>query len=201
MQQISEKISEKLHIQPRKLTVHRFIKPVYGCKKCEAVKQASMPAHPLARCSVTLESLAYLACSIYVEGLPLYRIEKSLKNDNIELGRDKMSRWMIQISEKLLPVKKLLHEILLKSPAISMDETSFQVLKEKDRRADQKSYVLVQAREGPPGKKITVFHYEKSRAKATIEKYLEGFSGSFLTDGLGVYQTYTEVASFPRTPV
>ena len=191
MQQVSEKISEKLHIKPRRLSVHRFIKPVYGCKKCETVKQAKMPAHRLSRPSVTLESLAYLAYSKYAEGLPLYRIEKSLKADNVELGRDKMSRWMIQIAGKLFPIKDLLHQKLLESSMVAMDETSFQVLKEKDRPADRKSYVLVQTREGPPGQKITVFHYEKSRAKATIEKYLDGFSGSFLTDGLGVYQTFS----------
>lgn len=74
-------------------------------------------------------------------------------------------------------------------------QPSLQVLKEKERRADKKSFVLVQAREGPFGRKITVFHYEKSRSSDCIAKYLDGFQGSLMTDGLKVYQTYCEKRS------
>ena len=62
-----------------------------------------------------------------------------------------MSRWMVNLGGQLEKLKHLLHRQLLASDSIAMDETYIQVLKEKDRRPDQKSFLLVQAREGPPG--------------------------------------------------
>ena len=189
MKSSHEKTSEKLHIKPAEFLVKRFITPVYSCKKCDQMKQAKMPAHPLPKCSVTLETLAYLAVDKYIDGMPLHRLEKKFLRGGVELGRDKMSRWLIKLSEKIEPIKDLVHAELLNGGVLGMDETSLQVLKEKGRRADQKSYMLVQAREGPPGRSIVLFHYEKSRAALVLDQYLNGFSGSLVTDGLSSYQT------------
>lgn len=189
---IKENFSEKLHVIPAKFVVKKFITPVYSCKKCEEIKQATLPYHPIPKCGVTLETLAYIAMVKYVDGLPLYRLEKIFDRSKVDIKRDRMSRWIISLSEKLAPIKARMQSDLLKSKSIAMDETTLQVLKEKGRRADQKSFMIVQAREGPPGKKITVFHYEKSRSKETIAQYLDGFSGSLVTDGLATYQSYCQ---------
>ncbi len=187
MAKTHEKSSEKLHVKPAEFLVKRFITPIYACKSCEQVKQARMPSHPIPKCSVTVESLAYIATAKYVDGLPLHRLEKIFNRAKVDLGRDKMSRWMIQLSEKLAPLKELLHKELLAGDLIAMDETTIQVLKEKGRRPDQKSYMIAQAKEGPPGRSITLFHYEKSRSAETIGRYLTDYKGSLVTDGLGVY--------------
>jgi transposase len=120
----------------------------------------------------------------------LHRLEKIFQREAVDIKRDRMSRWLIAISEKLTPLKALLHKDLLANGFMAMDETTIQVLKEKDRRPDQKSFMLVQACEGPPGKNITLFHYEKSRSAETVGSYLHGFNGSLITDGLGVYMSY-----------
>lgn len=186
-----EKFSEKLNVKPAQYSVKRFITPVYACKGCSEVKQAKLPAHPIPKCGVTIDTLAYIAVSKYLDSLPLYRLEKIFAREGVEISRDKMSRWIVQIGKILCPLKDLLHKKLLDGAYVAMDETSMQVLKEKGRRPDQKGHMFVQAREGPPGKKITIFHYESSRSMPVVSSYLEGFNGSLLTDGLASYQSFS----------
>jgi transposase len=188
-----DKTSEKLHIKPAEFIVKKFIMPVYACKGCEQVKQAKMPAHPIPKCSVTIETLAYIAVAKYMDGLPLHRLEKIFAREGVELTRDKMARWLVILGERLLPLKVLLHKDLIAGGLLAMDETTIQVLKEKGRRPDQKSYLLAQAREGPPGNSITLFHYEKSRATDIVSQHLAGFEGSLITDGLAVYVSHTSL--------
>jgi transposase len=97
---------------------------------------------------------------------------------------------MIKVSELLTPLTNLLHEKLLEGPFIQMDETTVQVLKEKDRNPTTKSYMWVQTRDGPE-EKIVLFHYDPSRSAKVAKDLLAGFKGKFLTDG---YEAYSAVA-------
>ena len=190
MSEFKKDISEKLHIKPAELLVKRFIRPAYKCNKCDELRQSKMPAHPIPKAGITVETLAHIAISKYLGGLPLYRQEKIFERSGIQLGRDKMSKWMIRLGEKLDPLKNLLHQELIEDGFLGMDETHFQVLKEENRRPDAKSYMIIQAREGPPGKNISVFHYETSRSKEVVARHLNGFEGSVVTDGLMTYLSY-----------
>ena len=190
MSEFKKNISEKLHIKPAELLVKRFIRPAYNRNKCDESRQTKMPAHPIPKAGITVETLAHIAISKYLDGLPLYRQEKIFERSGIQLGRDKMPKWMIRLGERLDPLKNLLHQELIKDGFLGMDETHFQVLKEENRRPDAKSYMIIQAREGPPGRNISVFHYETSRSKEVVARHLKGFEGSVVTDGLMTYLSY-----------
>ena len=189
MKKISEKFSEKLHVQPAIFIVKKFITPAFCCNACEGIKQAKMPFHPIPKCQVSQETLAYVAVSKFADGLPLNRVENIFARNDIDIKRDRLSGWLIKYSEVLKPVAKEMHERILAEKVFGIDETTFQVLKEKGRHAHQKSYMLVQAREGPPGKHLIVFHYEKSRSSGVIGEHLKDFSGHIISDGLGVYDS------------
>ena len=189
MVKVTEKSSEKLHVKPAVFIVKKFITPVYGCKKCEEVKQARMPFHPIPKCQVSFESLAHIAVCKFADGLPLKRIEGIFAREGIDIKRDRMSRWMIQFSKVLKPIYEALQRRLLSGPCFGIDETTFQTLKEAGRQAHQKSFFIVQAREGPPGQNITLFHYRKSRSKETIAPLIGDFKGQIISDGLGVYDS------------
>ena len=148
-----------------------------------------MPPHPIPKSGVTPESLAHIATMKIIDGLPLYRIEQIFKRHELDLNRDRMSRWLINIGELLKPIKDLMHQDILNGDMFGIDETSMQVLAETDRRPDQKSFMIVQAREGPLGKSIVLYHYEKSRSARAIEPYIQGFTGAMVSDGLSVYQS------------
>lgn len=188
---VSEQISEKLHVVPAQFMVRRYHRPVYSCPTCETMKAATMPPHPIAKCGVTTETLAGIAVGKYMDGLPLYRQEQIFAREGIEIGRDKMSRWMVQLGERLQPLVGLLHRELMVGGELCMDETSIQVLKEEGRSPTSQSFMLVQARGDPVcGRSIVLFHYSPSRSRESIGRLLEGFSGILLTDGLGVYDGF-----------
>ena len=91
--------------------------------------------------------LSYIVTGKYVDGSPLYRFESVMKRHGIDLGRSTMGRWMIEVGEKLKTLKELLREeLLFSSSYIHCDETVVQVLKEKDKPPESKSYMWVQAR-------------------------------------------------------
>jgi len=103
LKEVSKEISEKLHWIPAQCEVLKYIRPVYSCKKCETMKVMPMPPHPIPGCSASLETIANIAVSKYMDSLPLYRQEKMLLRQKVEVGRDKMVRWMIKIGVKLEP--------------------------------------------------------------------------------------------------
>lgn len=69
---------------------------------------------------------------------------------------------------------------------ISCDETSVQVLKEKGRAAETKSWMIVRAT--PCEKeKIVLFDYQTSRSGPEIKKLFADYEGRLLCDGLDIY--------------
>lgn len=191
---IGEEVSEKLDIVPAKIKVIKTIRKKYACSKCEeSLKVAPLPVELLPKTIATPGLIAWIATSKYVDGLPLYRIENVSERHGIELKRNTMSRWMITVADKLQPLKKILEEELLSSNYIHCDETTVQVLKEKDKKATTKSYMWVMGRAGP--KPIVLYNYSPSRSGEVPKMLFENFSGYLQTDG---YSGYTQFKSSER---
>ena len=82
---------------------------------------------------------------------------------------------------------------ILDRDVIHVDETSVQVLKEKDRSPQSKSYMWVY-RTGNDGKaQIVLFDYEPSRSGDNAVRYLQGFKGYVHSDGYSGYNKLTDV--------
>ena len=192
LKKIADKVSEKLRIIPARAEVIRYIRPVYSCSKCECIKAAPMPTHPIPKSFVSSETLTHILISKYADGLPLYRQETSLKRLGIDISRDCMSRWMIQLSDLFSKLTDLMNIDLNAGNMAQIDETYLQVLKEKNRSPVTKSFLIIKAREGPPGKNIVIFKYNPGRTTEVIQQLMNGFKGRLLSDGLGVYQTLSK---------
>ena len=192
---VSEQTTEKLHVKPAQHVVRRYHRPVYSCPKCETMKAATMPPHPIPKCGVTTETLAGIAVGKYMDALPLYRQEQIFLRAGIDLGRDKMSRWMVQLGERLQPLVDRLHRQIISGDQMCMDETSMQVLKEENRLPTAKGFMLVQARGDPGGRSIVLFQYSPSRSRESIGQLVGDFQGILLTDGLGVYDCFGGLGS------
>jgi transposase len=191
LKEIGEELSEQLNIIPAIIQVIRHHRKKYCCQNCDGVfKTASMPAQPIPKSMAAPGLLAYVATAKYADHLPLYRQESIFSRSGINLARNTLANWMIKVSELLVPLTNLMHEKLLEGPFIQMDETTVQVLKEKDRKPTTKSYMWVQTRDGPDDK-IVLFHYDPSRSAGVAKDLLGGFKGKILTDG---YEAYGAVA-------
>lgn len=193
---IGEEVSEKLEIIPAKVRVIRTIRKKYACPSCELMTEASAPLEMIPKSNASSSVLAYIATAKYVDALPLYRQEAIFKRVGLDLSRQTMARWMIQVGEKMTPLITLLREELLKSSYIHMDETVVQVLKEDGKKAETNSYMWVQARSGP--KPIVLFHYAKNRSGNHAHELLEDYTGALQVDGYDGYASAIEKNSMTR---
>jgi transposase len=161
-----------------KIIVHNRQK--YACASCQScVKVAEMPPQTIKKSLATPGTLAHVAVFKFEDALPLYRQEKIFERLGIDIRRATMARWLIVCGTL---VKRLVERFCLEilvGPAINIDETRIQVLKEKGRKSWDKSYMWVMARGSPRGgPRAVVFNYYISRSQIVVEELLRGYSGS-----------------------
>ena len=192
MKQIGEVVSEQLDIIPAVVQVLRHIRKKYACSCCKkGVRTAKMPKQMIQGGLPSPNLLAHVAVCKYADGLPLYRQEGILKRAGMDLDRGSMASWMIKLGQSLQPMINLMRDDLLDSRLLHVDETTVQVLKEKGRKAKDKSYIWVQAsgNNDPP---IVLFDYDPSGSARVAKNLLADYTGTLMTDG---YQVYDLVAN------
>ena len=191
MVRMKEVSSLQYDVTPARFSVIENIRFVYACScKCGAkVKTTPVPPAVLPRHQVTPSLLAMIGIQKFEDGLPLTRQAKIFKKRfGVPFTDTTLSNWMIKASTlRLTPLIERLKSYMLQSDYIQADETTLQVLKEKDKRAQQKSYIWLRiSQEGYP---IVLMHYSANRAGATAESLFKGFSGYLQTDGYPGYNT------------
>jgi hypothetical protein len=106
-----------------------------------------------------------------------------------------MANWIIAASELWLNlIYERMRQLLLTRDILCADETTLQVLHEKDRPSTSKSYMWLfrSGRDGPP---IVLFDYQTTRAAKHPFKFLKGFSGYLCTDGYAAYYSLPGVSN------
>jgi len=112
----------------------------------------------IAHSSVIADAIA----NKFIDGLPFYRQAKRYQSEGVDLSRQTMSGWTVQLATPLTPLMKLLKQCLYKGPVLHLDETRFQVLGETNRENTQKSYMYVY-KGGPPDKPVVWYNYEDNK--------------------------------------
>lgn len=197
LKKIGEEVSEKLEIIPAKVFVQKTIRYVYACPCCdEGMKTAPAPKALLPKTMASPSLVAYMIIAKFMDGLPLYRQEKIFARIGVELTRQSMARWLIEVSQKLMPLYNLLQEDLLSRHYINMDETTVQVLKENGKKATSKSYMWVRYASGV--NPIVIYDYYPTRSGQVPIELLEGFSGYLQVDGYDGYSMACEKNKLTR---
>jgi len=193
LSRIGEETLEQLQVEPAKFKVIRHIRPKYACRGCEGVesddqtvKIAPPPVQVIPKSMATISLLVYIITSKFIESLPLYRQEKRFRRHGIDLTRATMSNWLIKVAALSRPLLPLMKQEIRSGPLINADESSFQVMKEPNRKNTSKSYIWV-FRGGLADKPVVMFHYEPSRSGQVAHDFLDGYQGYVQTDG---YQGY-----------
>ena len=191
MKYIGEERSEKLEIIPAKIfvkvTVRKKYAPVTGDG---SIKTAIAPKELLPKSMASASLVAYIITSKYVDALPLYRQEKIYERISAELKRQTMARWLIKVSDQLVPLYNLLQEICLEKNYLKMDETRVQVLKEDGKKATSKSYMWVRYSGGE--NPIVLYDYAPTRSGSVPCELLGGFKGILQVDGYDGYSKVVE---------
>jgi transposase len=200
---IKWEITEKLDIKPPEIKVIQTRRAVYGCPDsycimCEEandspVKTAPAPPQLLEKTILTPGLAAFILTSKYCDHLPYYRLESIFNRYGIDISRQTMCRWTIELYRKLGIFIELFWKELLSGPLIGIDETTLQVIMEPGRSAQTKSYLFV-FRGGNPRAPTILFIYRETRSVKFLLEYLKDYKGYIQTDG---YTGYDALDDFP----
>ena len=192
---IGEDVSERLCIVPAKVVVHREIKKKYVCRNCEGttddstgVQTAEGIKHLIAGSIADESLLAWIINEKFEYALPFYRQSKRLNAIGADISRSTLSTLAIKCADKCRPLYELLKDNIKNGSVINADETRVQVLKEKGRKAQDKSWMWVFLG-GEIGKKSVLFQYEKGRSHNIPYDFLREYSGWLQTDDYEAYHT------------
>lgn len=182
------KVKEELDIVPAKIRVLEYMqeKAVFDTEDGQKMVTAPLPKHPLPGSLGSVSLIAHVITSKYVDGLPLYRIEKMLSRYDGDISRATLANYVMKSALVLQPLINLLREKQNEGHIVAMDETRIQVLKEPGKSATSDKHMWVSLG-GPPGLQSVLFHYDPSRSGDVPLNLLEGFKGYLQTDGYAGY--------------
>lgn len=184
---LGQKITEQLDIVPAQVRVIRHSRQTYQCPHCDdALTTTPLPPQPIPKSNATPGTLTYLIIAKYLEGMPLYRLERQLSRYGMSVPRATLASWMIHCGQLVQPLINLMREQLLSYDIIAMDESRYQVLKEVGKTPQSQSYIWVQ-RGGPPDTPVILYDYDPSRSQQVPLRLLEGFKGYLQTDAYEGY--------------
>jgi transposase len=140
----------------------------------------------------------------FVDALPFYRQEKIYAREGVDLSRQTMSGWVIQLNEKLSPLMQLMKRQLYGGKVLHIDETRLQVLNEPGKENTQLSYIWVYVG-GPPDKPVVWHQYADNRGghvpmdflypeKESDDAIDPDWSVTIMTDG---YSGYNALSAMP----
>ena len=138
MHRMGETVTEQLHIEV-KAKVLQNVRLKYACRHCDRtgintpIVIAPMPAQSLPGSIITASTLAFALVHKYVDGTPLYRLAQTFERAGVPVSRGALGHWVIGSCEKHLSrIYDALKLRLRSQPLIHGDETTVQVLKEKN---------------------------------------------------------------------
>ena len=196
-------VRRELDFKPASFRVIEYYSKNYRCPKCTSdvttpriVQGKDGKAHML-HGMASASTVAWIMYQKYVNAMPLYRIEKDFKQYGVDITRATLANWVIQNTNLFLtPLFDYLHKLLLQRVFVMADETTYQVLKEDGRRAENQSYMWL-FRTGEDGDApIILYQYSPTRAGETATEFLEDYSGHIMCDG---YSGYNKLKKATRT--
>lgn len=200
-----EFVRTEVEYQPAKLIVKQVIRQVAKCTKCgteesenpnDHFQKAAIPSKPLSHTIATPSLIAHILYQKFVQGVPLYRMERDLFQMGLILQRSTMARWVIRCSEEWFEMLYWrIHKKLTACNVLHMDETRIQCNKEPNRKASSQSWMWVIQSAACESFKGTFFYYDTSRAGEIPKELLKDFTGYLTTDA---YSGYEKVENIKR---
>ena len=199
MTEIGKEVVKTLEIVPAQYIVREDIYYTYACKSCGENADAGCEA-PVVKAPrekniipgsfATPEAIAHIMTQKFVMGSPLYRQEREMNRQGIQLSRQTMSNWILKAAEDYLtPVYEQLHKELLKRNVLHADETTLQVLHEPGKAPQSNSYMWLYRTSGDTEKSIVLYEYQPGRGGKHPKEFLDGFRGYLHTDGYAGYHS------------
>jgi len=158
----------------------------FGASGAPTVIAAPGPAKVVPGSDFTNRTIAFFLTAKYADAIPFYRMEKMLARSGLLVSRAGFCNLAMSVGRAIAPLIDLMNVDLASSPALLMDETTVQVLKEGLGPPGRKSYVWV-VRGYTLGKPIVRFAYHSNRSGSFADTLLGDFRGYLQTDGYSGY--------------
>jgi transposase len=195
MHRMGETVTEQLHIEV-KAKVLQNARFKYACRHCDRtgintpVMIAPMPRQPLPGSIATASTLAFALVHKYVDGTPLYRLALTFGRAGVPVSRGALGHWVIGASERHLSrIYDALKLRLGSQPVVHGDETTVQVLKEKDRDATSTSYMWAYRSGEDSDEPIVLLDYQPGRGQIYPQAFLSEYRGIVMSDGYAAWRT------------
>ncbi|WP_208247807.1 IS66 family transposase (plasmid) [Rhizobium sp. T1470] len=195
MHRMGEAVTEQLHIEV-KAKVLQNVRLKYACRHCDRtgintpVVLAPMPAQPLPGSIATASTLAFALVHKYVDGTPLYRLAQAFERAGVPVSRGALGHWVIGSSERHLSrIYDALKSRLRSQAIIHGDETTVQVLKEKDREATSTSFMWAYRSGEDSDEPIVLLDYQPGRGQIYPQAFLGDYHGILMSDGYSAWRT------------
>jgi len=195
MHAIGEETSERLDVVPAQYRVIVTHRPKLACRACEKIVQESAPEHLIKAGLPTEAMVASVLVAKYGWHLPLYRQEKMLGLQGIEIDRSTLAFWVGYAACELAPLYERLKENLLSSARLAVDETPLPVL-DPGRGRTKTGYFWSMARDDRPfggkGPPAVVYTYATGRGGVHLHTLLKDYRGIVQCDGYAPYKKLPE---------
>lgn len=191
MRAIGEDVTERGHMVPAKIVVHRYVRKKYACPDGHAVRTAQAPEALIDRCKYEPSVYAHVATSKYCDHLPLHRLSGIFKRHGVHLPKQTMWDMVVKVDELVAqPVLKQMRKELLESPILHADETPVRVRNEGGKGSTQ-GFVWDWRAPGGDEPDKTLVKFTLSRSRHGPKKMLGKWGGTLIIDG---YTGYDEVS-------
>ncbi len=196
MQVMGEDRSSRLDVIPATYQVIVTRRPKYACRTCQdGVVQAAAPARLIAGGLPTERLVAQVLVAKYADHCPLYRQSQILARQGIAIDRSTLAFWVGYAAAEIRPLWRLMHEELLRSTKLFVDETTAPVL-DPGRGRTKTGYFWVLARDDRPWQgpapPAVVYSYAPGRGAEHALALLKGFTGVLQTDAYAAYRSLAD---------
>jgi transposase len=182
---VSAEHSEQLDYEPATLFVVEHVRRTYACQHCEGqVITAGKPAQPIPKGLPGPGLLAHVITEKYADHLPLYRQERRLARQGVELSRSTLCDWMAGAAKVLDPLYNLMKSLILSCGTIHTDDTPVKV-RDSERKIKAQGRLWVYY--GDSRHPYNLFDFTMSRKRDGPSRFLEGFRGSLQADAFSGY--------------
>ncbi|WP_406706888.1 IS66 family transposase, partial [Sodalis sp.] len=192
---LGETVTEQLDIINNAFKVIETVRPKRACRKCDAIVQAPLPAKLIERSYAGPGLLARIVVGKYVEHIPLYRQCDIYARHGMELSRNSMDRWVLELADKLSPLAEALSRYVLEAGKVHADDTPVKVLAPgagKTRTGRLWVYVRDDRNSGSSMPPAVWFAYSADRKGVHPQRHLSEYRGVLQADAYGGYDALYE---------
>ena len=200
MGEIGVTTRDELKIVPAQVVRVQHRAKTYKCKVCAETTEktpiikARMPKPLISGSIASASAVAHIMTQKHLMHLPFYRMEQDFVRQGVLISRQNMANWTIQVCENwLAPIYDKLRHNLLQHKVLHADETTFQVLKEPGKTAQQKSYMWLYRTGGESVCQTVLYEYQPDRSGQRPKTFLHSWRGFCHTDGYSAYKNLPNV--------